>query len=89
MAEEKRKQEEEDQDGISPDEVKRRIEEFEARLASGELAIGSFHLAVQSELYPLLASGDLDETEFTRLVSKWAEKNHPWDWHVRSYLDQA
>jgi hypothetical protein len=76
-------------EGITAEEAGQILREFEARVESGALAPGTFHNAVQAELFRLIASGALSENDFSRLVERWAEKNHPWDWHVRSYLDEA
>lgn len=89
MADEASDREEIEDAGPSPAEVSAALSQFEARIEAGELPHGSFHRAVQSELYPLIASGHVEETALTRLVAKWAEKNHPFDWHARSYLDEG
>lgn len=87
--EQQAEEQEEQEQGISPQERERLITRFEGRIDSGEFEGHSFHGTVRKELYPHLGAGDLEEEVFSRLVRKWARKNYPHDWPVRSYQDQA
>ncbi len=58
------------------------LESIGRRIEAGEFDDGSFHRFVQSEIYPLLTSGELSEDEFTQLVRNWSQRNYPFDWDL-------
>jgi hypothetical protein len=74
-------------EGLDPKEAAARLSAFEARIQAGDFDHGGFHLAVQSELYPLLGDGLLEPSAFDRLVHLWASRNHPFDWPTRTFGD--
>lgn len=80
---------EEAEGGISQQERQRLLSTLESRIDSGDFQGRSFHSVVRDELYPLLGEGEMEEEVFSRLVRKWARKNYPYDWPVRSYQDEA
>ena len=89
MAEEEQEnQEQEEEEGLSEEERQAIISKFESRIEANEFEGRSFHGVVRSELYPLLGEGKLSSEEFSRLVRKWAHKNYPKDWPVRSYQEE-
>ena len=85
---EKQEQEEEEEEGLSEEERQAIISSFESRIEANEFEGQSFHGVVRSELYPLLGEGQLSSEEFSQLVRKWAHKNYPKDWPVRSYQEE-
>ncbi|MFP3853256.1 MAG: hypothetical protein ACLFWD_03060 [Anaerolineales bacterium] len=84
--EEKDQAQKEQEEGISEEERERILSEFEAKIEAGDWGGRPFHNVVKEELYPLLGEEELAETEFTRLVQKWASKNYPHDWNSRSTI---
>ena len=69
----------------SGDEETEVLRAFEADINAGAFDKAGFHRAVQTKVYPLLASGFLSEQAFAQLVRKWAERSNPFDWSTRTY----
>lgn len=93
MAEEEKekKQEEnaeEEEEGLSEEERQAILEDFEARIEAGDFGGRPFHNVVREEIYPLLGEEALSAEEFSRLVRKWARRNYPKNWPVRSYQEE-
>jgi hypothetical protein len=80
-------QEQDEEAGMTEAERQQILDQFEAKIESGDFAGRPFHNVVKDQLYPLLGSGDLAPAAFARLVRKWAKTNNPHDWETRSYLD--
>lgn len=79
---------EDEEEGLSEEERRAIISDFAGRIEANEFEGRSFHGVVRSELYPLLAEGQLSADEFSRLVRKWAQQNYPLGWPVRSYQEE-
>lgn len=86
---EKEGQEEQEEQGLSPEEREQILGDFEAKVESGDFGGRPFHNVVRQQLYPLLGEEQLSEEEFSRLVRMWAVSNYPFDWPKRSYQEEA
>jgi hypothetical protein len=77
-----------EEQGMSQQEIERRLADLEAKIVANEFGGKPFHNVVKDEVYPLLGEQAITVDVFTRLVRKWARQNYPYDWQQRSYLEE-
>ena len=72
----------------SPQQVDAILADFQAKMDAGEFGDRPFHNLMMEHLFPLLGDGSLEPEKFSALVRRWAGDHYPWDWQVRSFLDE-